>query len=83
MTEIQKRIFDQIVKERNRQDQKFGIQNHSLERWITILTEETGEVARSVLDNKPEELKEELIQVAAVAIAILENIQDVLNVIQK
>lgn len=35
--------------------------------WSAILTEEVGEVAKAVLDNDVENLKEELIQVAAVA----------------
>jgi hypothetical protein len=40
----------------------------------TVLTEECGEVARAVLDRKLEDLRTELIQVAAVAIAWLEGL---------
>jgi hypothetical protein len=42
---------------------------------ITILTEEVGEVARAFLDGKDDDLRTELIQVAAVAIAMLEGMQ--------
>jgi hypothetical protein len=37
-----------------------------------VLSEECGEVARAVLDNDPEQLRRELVQVAAVAVAWLE-----------
>lgn len=37
-----------------------------------VLAEECGEVARAVLDSDPESLRNELIQVAAVAVAWLE-----------
>jgi hypothetical protein len=37
-----------------------------------VLAEECGEVARAVLDSDPESLRNELVQVAAVAVAWLE-----------
>lgn len=37
-----------------------------------VLTEECGEVARAVLDKNDDQLRDELIQVAAVAVAWLE-----------
>lgn len=40
-----------------------------------VLAEECGEVARAVLDSDPESLRNELIQVAAVAVAWLEGMQ--------
>ena len=39
---------------------------------VAVLAEECGEVARAALDGKPEQMRAELIQVAAVAVAILE-----------
>lgn len=41
---------------------------------LTVLMEEVGEVARAVLDRKPADLRTELTQVAAVAVAILEGL---------
>jgi hypothetical protein len=38
-----------------------------------VLTEECGEVARAVLDQDAEQLRRELVQVAAVAVAWLES----------
>jgi len=42
---------------------------------VAVLTEETGEVARAVLDRQPvSDLRAELVQVAAVAVAWLESL---------
>lgn len=62
-----------IVQERIRQDELYG-KNRTLSPllWLTILTEELGEVARAILEHDPENLKTELIQLTAVAIAWLQ-----------
>jgi hypothetical protein len=39
---------------------------------VAVLAEECGEVARAALDGDPEQMATELVQVAAVALAILE-----------
>lgn len=41
---------------------------------FAVLAEETGEVARALLEQNPDQLKTELVQVAAVAVAWLEAI---------
>lgn len=56
-----------IRHEVNNQLKKWGIQRHSAEHWLAILTEEVGEFARAILENKPADAVTELIQVAAVA----------------
>jgi hypothetical protein len=43
---------------------------------VTVLTEETGEVARAFLDGNHDGFRTELVQVAAVACAILESLHD-------
>lgn len=40
----------------------------------TVLGEEYGEVCRAILDNDPDALRTELIQLAAVAVAFLESL---------
>lgn len=65
-------ILVEILKERARQDQKWGVQNHSDERWYLILAEEVGEVAKSIVENDTENLEYELIQVMAVVYAWLQ-----------
>ena len=50
--------------ERDRQDKKWGKQQHPDFFWLTILVEEIGEVAKSLLEEN--ETESELIQVAAI-----------------
>jgi NTP pyrophosphatase (non-canonical NTP hydrolase) len=64
---MNQRVMSEVISERNRQDQRWGVQNHSDYKWLAILTEEVGEVARDALEGRP--VYDELIQVAAVAIA--------------
>jgi NTP pyrophosphatase (non-canonical NTP hydrolase) len=65
-------VLGEVGLERTRQNEKWGEQNHSQAHWMTILSEECGEVARAVLDRKPLDYREELVQVAAVAVAMVE-----------
>lgn len=82
------KIISEIEIERGIQDQKWGERNHLPEWWMQILMEEVGEASRALLDgsynleNKTlkkrlpsflEKYREELIQVAAVAIAAIES----------
>lgn len=71
-----------VVAERKRQDEQWGIQRHSWPEWITILTEEVGEAAQEACKEHfhpagdLSRLKEELVQVAAVAVAMVEHIEE-------
>jgi NTP pyrophosphatase (non-canonical NTP hydrolase) len=76
-------IYDEIDAERARQSRKWGgrhewgegdCSSRAVRREVkaTVLTEECGEVARAVLDKNDTQLRAELIQVAAVAVAWLE-----------
>jgi hypothetical protein len=77
------KAFAAIDAERRRQQAKWG-GDHEWGRGdcssplvagvvkAAVLSEECGEVARAVLDNDPEQLRRELVQVAAVAVAWLE-----------
>lgn len=92
---VQWNIFDDIQRERDRQDEKWGSQrNLDLPVWMSILTEEVGEAATEVNDanffktSRPNpcwliseyeeyneirsRLRKELVQVAAVAVAMIE-----------
>ncbi len=69
----QKVIHEAIEAERQRQDAMWGIQNHSPAPWLSILTEEVGEVARAINEDDGAKYVEELIQVAAVAVAMIES----------
>jgi len=89
------KILKEIKAERERQNQKWGEQNHKGIEWIAILSEEVGEASKEILDHhfknpvKNTEGKsvapavadqalrlscyrKELIQVAAVAVQMIE-----------
>ena len=88
LVEDQNRAVEAVIEERNRQDEKWGVQNHSQFTWQVIQDEENGEIAQAilnlesyfhtpnpdvgVLDTLRKRLAEELIQNAAVALARLE-----------
>lgn len=73
-----------IDKERERQDAKWGVQNHTSEWWLAILVEEVGELAQVILethfDNGPaaahlrglDKIRHEAVECAAVAKALVE-----------
>jgi NTP pyrophosphatase (non-canonical NTP hydrolase) len=61
-------IIVEITNKFNRNEAKWGEQNHHPERWMNILMEEVGESSQALLKNQPTNYREELIQVAAVAI---------------
>lgn len=70
-------ILNAILRERERQDEKWGIQNHPRADWLAILAEELGECAAHCCPFSPDDkraLASELVQVAAVAIAWLEDL---------
>jgi len=70
-------VMNEIKEERIKQDAKWGEQNHAPADWLMILAEEVGEANRAALEAKfgKESLRpyrEELIQVAAVTVAMIE-----------
>lgn len=61
-----------VLDERDAQDARWGVQDHTPTRWLAILTEEVGEVARAINENDLANYEEECVQVAAVALAMVE-----------
>jgi NTP pyrophosphatase (non-canonical NTP hydrolase) len=66
-----------VIAERMRQDSKWGEQNHDPFLYLTILGEEYGETCQAALEAKfgkgsLKDLREEAVQTAAVALAIVE-----------
>ena len=67
-----------VEMERIRQNHLWGEQNHSPETWLAILIEEVGEVGKAIQEARFRgegwaNYREELVQVAAVAVAMLES----------
>ena len=82
-----KRTIEDILKESVRQNEKFGWnRNHHPAEWLMILGEEVGEVNEEGINYtfNPDRLKpmnlldmrKELVQVAAVAMAFIEDLDD-------
>ncbi|KKM68293.1 hypothetical protein LCGC14_1462340 [marine sediment metagenome] len=78
-------IFE-VAKERIRQDKKWGAVSSGrfdarpFEQWLAILMEEVGELSTEMMETRiqryhTENLKTEAIQVAAVALAIVEQLE--------
>lgn len=70
-----------VMEERARQDRKWGVQNHVDFYWLPILLEEIGELSEAILlkyNDEPERpidplaVRNELVEVCAVALAWLE-----------
>lgn len=81
MTTPMKRLhaIADVTAELDRQFQKWGKQNHSFPFYLAILLEEIGEASRAYLEKKPgaeQQIHTELIQVAAVAVAMAECARD-------
>jgi hypothetical protein len=75
--------LNDVAHERARQNAKWGTQRLSWPEWIAILTEEVGEAAKEAVDLHWNHdgahiaaLRKELIHVAAVAVQIIEHIDD-------
>ncbi|WP_291431908.1 hypothetical protein [Deinococcus sp.] len=82
-------VLAQVRRERERQDAKWGAQAHDPATWLMILAEEVGEANQAAFEHlhptfdkraairgrRPlSEYREELIQVAAVAVAAIESL---------
>lgn len=71
------RVLHEVLAERIRQDAKWGQQNHDMADYYTILGEEFGEVGKAICEHRLQNkhaapIREELIQTAAVAVAMVE-----------
>ncbi len=70
-------MLGEVGAERERQDARFGaerIHGQSRHLRLTVLMEEVGELARAVLEQDEHAIRTEVIQVAAVAVALVESL---------
>ena len=72
-------VLGEVYHERHLQDSKWGIQNHLQVEWLAILAEEFGEVSKEVNEfhfrhHREKELRAELLQTAAVCVAMIESL---------
>lgn len=75
------KVLGEVFEERLRQETKWGQQDHSPAEWLMILGEEVGEANKAALETHfgykelskdYSEYRKELIQVAAVAVSMVE-----------
>ena len=77
-----KDILQSIFQERLAQDRKWGPIHHNPCQWITILAEEVGEASQEALRielakrDRLHEYRAELVQVAAVAVSMIEDLDN-------
>lgn len=85
--------LESVNQERDEQQLKWGTQRHDWPVWLTVLAEEQGELAQAILRLREAErqgldglrptilleAREEAVQVAAVAVAMIEHIDEVLS----
>lgn len=81
--EVNSIVILDVMSERIRQIKKWGIQRHEYGEWLKILIEEVGEVAQAMQsgakwskETDSSNLYNELIQVAAVACSIAEQVKE-------
>ena len=70
-----KKILQLILEERQKQDEKWGEQNHNIYKWLAILGEEVGEVNKAALEDNYKDIIDELIQIGAVTVAMIESLE--------
>ena len=71
----QEDVINKIIEERKMQDDKWGEQNHDVYKWLAILGEEVGEANKAALEDSKNDLIDELIQIGAVAVAMIESLK--------
>lgn len=80
---LRMRVLKEIDLERDRQNGKWGRQRHTDGNWLKILGEEFGEVCQAMQidmgwgkESDASNLRTELIQLAAVAVAMAEQLRE-------
>lgn len=80
--EVQKKIIEKVLKERTRQDEKWGKQDHAAPTWGMIIGEEYGEMCKAINEygfnptrRTEDEIYTEAIQTMASCMAMLESIE--------
>ena len=81
----QEHAIDLVIAERLRQNEKWGFPQHNTPfEWVSILTEEVGELAQAVNDaylsggslEDRDKVIEEAVHVSAVSLSIIEHMQE-------
>lgn len=71
---LRDRLYLDVESERLRQEDLWGVQHHEPLKWLSILHEETGEIAKAINENDDAGLRAEVLESLAVCLAWLEDI---------
>jgi len=66
-------VLRSVSDERDRQDEKWGEQNHRLSYWLSIIGEEFGEMCKAYNEGDYGQMEREAIQTAACCVALVEH----------
>ncbi|MEE9532710.1 MAG: hypothetical protein V3W52_17160 [Syntrophobacteria bacterium] len=66
------KVLAEVDDERDYQDEKWGVRDLPIDTWFTVLDKQLGQAATCALDRDVEGLRHQLVQVAAVAVAMIE-----------
>lgn len=77
---VQQRAVEDVLDERIRQDDTWGVQNHHPAYWLAIIGKQVGQFGTAVLnrewwtdrDKATKRMREEAVQMTAVGLAIIE-----------
>ena len=64
-----------VAGERAKQDAEWGMQDHALDRWSTILAKQHGAMAQAIIAGDAGRVYAKAKQVAAVAVAVMEMVE--------
>lgn len=78
----QRRAVEDVLDERKRQDEQWGVQNHHPAYWLAIIGKQVGQFGSAILNREwavdslketvQRQMREEAVQMAAVALCIIE-----------
>jgi len=75
MTSLKKTddVLEEVRARREAQEREWGQSSHPFSFWVTILMEEVGELSETILNDNKREMRDEALDVAAVAVALIED----------
>ena len=73
-------VLKEIKKERDRQDIAWGVRDLPIDTWIAVLAKQFGQASACALDKDMDGFRHQLIQVAAVAVAAIEQHDAAMNI---
>lgn len=74
MTYLTDRVLEDVLRERSKQDKKWGEQTKTKDAWLIAIGEEFGEACKAVIDEQSQDYVKELIHTAATCVCAIEDL---------